>query len=76
VVAKYPFAPITLEQAPLVNKRASACQECPALIPEAQYELEVGTEASAVVSGSKTPRQGADDSAAILERILKDFGYK
>ncbi|MCY4515316.1 MAG: substrate-binding domain-containing protein [Candidatus Tectomicrobia bacterium] len=76
MVSQYPFLPALLDSYKLVQNRASACAACPPIIPEAQYEIQTGAEASAVLSGAKTPQRAADDAAHALEQLLKDFGYR
>jgi multiple sugar transport system substrate-binding protein len=71
----YPFLPALLVAFKESQNRASACPTCPGIVPEAEYELKVGEQASAVISGQKLPKQAADDSAKILDKLLKDFGY-
>jgi ABC-type glycerol-3-phosphate transport system substrate-binding protein len=76
MVRQYPFLPALLDSYKLVQNRASACAACPPIIPEAQYEIQTGAEASAVLSGAKTPQRAANDAAHALEQLLKDFGYR
>ena len=76
MVRQYPFLPALLDSYKLVQNRASACATCPPIIPEAQYEIQTGAEASAVLSGAKTPQRAANDAAHALEQLLKDFGYR
>jgi ABC-type glycerol-3-phosphate transport system substrate-binding protein len=75
VVQQFPWFPLLMEQFKVVQNRLSACPTCPGLIPEAQYELQVGTEVSNALTGNKTPKQAADDAAKALTKLMKDFGY-
>jgi multiple sugar transport system substrate-binding protein len=75
IVKQFPFLPYALDEFKAIQNRLSACPTCPGLIPEAQYELQVGTEASAVITGAKSPKDGADASEQIVDKLMKDFGY-
>jgi multiple sugar transport system substrate-binding protein len=70
-----PYMAADLESLKVGQKRASACRECPGLVPESQYEDIVGNEASALINGQKSPQQAADAAAQGLTKLLQDYHY-
>jgi multiple sugar transport system substrate-binding protein len=71
----HPYFPAQLENLKIAQARGSACATCPMIVPTNEYEIIVGTEASYLIAGEKTPQEAADSAAKGLASLLKDFGY-
>ena len=75
LVEKYPWFPVALEAYKASQQRTSPYDGGPTIIPEAQYELIVGTYANAAFTGQMTPKEAVDAAAKELEKMMIDFGY-